>query len=92
MTVHRCTCGFTEASEDDEMIVDHFLRVFALEGDKGADGQVHLEGKPAWACLCGFRASMSGELDSHFLEMFIPVDRMDSGGVRHEVTHGEQRI
>jgi hypothetical protein len=60
--------------------------VFTPEDDKGADEQVHLEGDPALACLCGFRASMTGELDSHFLEMFIPADKMDSDGIEHKVT------
>jgi hypothetical protein len=69
-TAHRCTCGFTEADEDDETIGDHLLRVFTPAGDKGADGRVHLEGNPGLACLCGFKASTAGELDSHFLDMF----------------------
>ena len=92
MTAQRCTCGFTEADEVDETVVDHLLWVFTPQGDTGADGRVHLEGTSELTCLCGFRAGMAEELDSHFLEMFIPVDRMDSGGVRREVTHGEQRI
>src|SRR6185437_2741028 len=68
MTAQRCTCGFTEANADDETIVDHLLRVFTPDDDKGADGQVHLEGNRELACLCGFRAGTTGELDSHFLE------------------------
>ena len=88
MTIQRCMCGFTETNADDETIRDHFLRVFTPEDDKGADGQVHLEGDPELTCLCGFRASTAGELDSHFLEMFVPADRVDSGGVEHKATHG----
>jgi hypothetical protein len=83
MTVRRCKCGFTEANEDDETIGDHLLQVFTPEDDKGADGQVHLEGNPQLTCLCGYRASTAGELDSHFLETFVPADRMDAGGVEH---------
>jgi hypothetical protein len=85
MTAQRCTCGFTEANADDETIVDHLLRVFTPDDDKGADGQVHLEGNRELACLCGFRAGTTGELDSHFLEMFFPADRVDPGGVEHKV-------
>jgi hypothetical protein len=85
MTVQRCTCGFTEANEEGETFGDHLLRVFTPIDDKGADGQVHLEGSPELTCLCGFRASTAEELDSHFLEMFIPADGMDSGGVEHKV-------
>ena len=84
MSIHRCTCGFTEADGDDETIGDHFLRVFAPEDDKGVDGQVHLEGDPGLTCLCGLRASTAGELDSHFQEMFVPEDRVDSSGVEHQ--------
>lgn len=86
MTAQRCTCGFTESNGDDETIGDHLLRVFTPEDDKGADGQVHLEGDTGLTCLCGFRAHAAGELDSHFLEMFIPADRVDSGGVEHKAT------
>jgi hypothetical protein len=83
MTAQRCICGFTEADADDETIADHLLLVFAPEDDKGADGQVHLEGDPGLTCLCGFSASSAGELDSHFLEMFIPADRLDVSGIEH---------
>ena len=85
MTAQRCACGFTEADGDDETVVDHLLWTFTPQDNKGADGQVHLEGHPELVCLCGFRASTAGELDSHFLEMFIPADGMDSGGVEHQV-------
>jgi hypothetical protein len=81
----RCTCGFTEANGDDETLADHLLWVFTPEDDKDAGVQVHLEGDRELTCLCGFRASKTGELDSHFLEMFVPVDRVDSGGVEHTV-------
>jgi hypothetical protein len=66
--------------------------VFTPQGDTGADGRVHLEGTSELTCLCGFRAGMAEELDSHFLEMFIPADGIDSGGVEHKmicVTSGE---
>jgi len=86
MTAQRCTCGFTEATGDDETIGDHFLQVFTPEDEKGADGQAHLEGDPVLTCLCGFKASTTAELDSHFLEVFIPAERLDSGGVEHKVT------
>jgi hypothetical protein len=82
----RCSCGFTEVAGVDETIGDHLLRVFTPEGDKGPDGRVHLEGGPGLTCLCGFRALAAGKLDSHFLEMFVPADRVDSGGVEHTVT------
>jgi hypothetical protein len=85
MTAQRCTCGFTEADEVDETVVDHLLWVFTPQGDTGADGRVHLEGTSELTCLCGFRAGMAEELDSHFLEMFIPADGIDSGGVEHKV-------
>jgi hypothetical protein len=42
----RCSRGFTEAEGVDETIGDHLLQVFTPEGDKGADGQVHLERGP----------------------------------------------
>jgi hypothetical protein len=86
VTAQRCTCDFTEIDGDDETIGDHFLQVFTPEDDKGADGQVHLEGNPALMCLCGFRASTLEELDSHFLEMFVSADRVDANGVEHKVT------
>jgi hypothetical protein len=89
MTAQRCTCGFTEANPEGETIADHLLRAFTPEDDKGADGRVHLEGEPGLACLCGFRASVPAELDSHFLEIFIPASRVDSSGVEHKVI-GEQ--
>jgi hypothetical protein len=60
--------------------------VFTPEDDKGTDGQVHLEGDAELTCLCGLRASTPEELDAHFLEMFVPADRADSGGVEHKVT------
>jgi hypothetical protein len=75
MTVQRCMCGFTEADGDDETIRDHLLRVFTPEDGKGADGRVHLEGNPGLTCLCGFTADATGELDSHFLDMFAPANR-----------------
>jgi hypothetical protein len=81
----RCTCGFTETHGDDETIVDHFLRVFTPEDDKGADGQVHLEGNPGLTCLCGFKATTTKELDCHFLDMFIPADQVDPHGVEHKM-------
>ncbi len=81
----QCSCGFTVVNGDDETIEDHLLSVFTPEGDKGTDGQAHLEGEAELACLCGLRAGTAGELDSHFLEMFIPADRVDSGGVEHTV-------
>jgi hypothetical protein len=81
----RCTCGFIEADDGNETIDDHLLAVFTPEDDKGPDGQVHLEGNPRLTCLCGFSASSAGELDSHFLEIFAPADRLDSGGVEHTV-------
>jgi hypothetical protein len=86
MSGQRCTCGFTEPNKEGETIADHLLRVFTPEDDKGADGRVHLEGEPRLACLCGFQADAPEELDSHFLEMFIPADRVDPGGVEHKVT------
>jgi hypothetical protein len=92
MTAQRCTCGFTESNGDDEAIGDHLLRVFTLEDDTGTDGRVHLEGNPELTCLCGFRADTAEELDSHFLEMYIPADRMDSGGVEHKMIGNEGRI
>jgi hypothetical protein len=82
----KCTCGFTEAEGVDETIGDHVLRVFTPEDDKDADGQVHLEGDPGLTCLCGFRASATAELDSHFLEVFVPAGRVDPAGVEHVVT------
>jgi hypothetical protein len=81
----RCTCGFTEAEGMHETIGDHLLEVFAPEDDKGADGQAHFEGDPALTCRCGFRASTIAELDSHFLEMFVPAGRVGPGGVEHTV-------
>jgi hypothetical protein len=81
----RCSCGYNEATGDDETIEDHLLWVFTPEDDKGTDGQVHLEGEAKLACLCGLRASTAGKLDSHFLEVFIPANRVDSGGVEHTV-------
>lgn len=87
----RCSRGVTEANGDDETIGDHLLRVFAPDDDKGADGRVHLEGGPGPTCLCGLIAGAAGELDSHFLEMFIPAGRVDAGGVEHPVVPGEQR-
>ena len=86
MTAQRCTCGFTEANEDDETMEDHLLRMFTPEDDKGADGQVHMEGEPGLTCLCGFRGCTARELDSHVLEMFAPASRVDSAGVEHKVT------
>jgi hypothetical protein len=82
----RCSCGFTEANEFDETIADHLLRVFTPDDNRGADRQVHLEGSPGLACLCGFRATTPGELDSHFLEMFVPAGRVDASGVEHKGT------
>jgi len=87
----RCTCGFTEANGDDETIGDHLLRMFTPDDDKGADGRAHLEGDPGLTCLCGFIASTTGELDSHFLGAFVPADGVDGGGVEHKVAPGEQR-
>lgn len=82
----RCSCGFSEVAGADEAITDHLLKVFAPEDDKGAAGQVHLEGDPGLTCLCGFRASGTAELDSHFLQVFVPADRVDPAGVEHVVT------
>jgi hypothetical protein len=64
---------------------EYLLRVFTPADDKGTDGRVHLEGNPGLTCLCGFSASTAGELDAHFLEMFVPVGRADAGGVVHTV-------
>jgi hypothetical protein len=86
MNVQRCTCGFTEADGDDETTEDHLLRMFTAEDDRGADGLVHLEGNPKLTCLCGVSASTAAELDSHFLEVFVPVGRTDFGGIEHEMT------
>ena len=69
----------------DETIGDHLLEVFAPEDDMGADGQAHFEGDPALTCRCGLRASAIAELDSHFLEMFVPAGRAGPGGVEHTV-------
>jgi hypothetical protein len=85
MNAQRCTCGFTEAEGDGDTISDHLLAVFTPDDDVAPDGRVHLEGSQALACLCGFRASTVTELDSHFLEVFIPAERVDSGGVGHAV-------
>jgi hypothetical protein len=82
----RCSCGFTEPEGADETISDHLLEVFPPEDDKGADGRVHLEGDPGLTCLCGFKAGATGELDSHFLDMFAPANRVDPGGIEHTVT------
>ena len=84
MTVQRCTCGFTESNQGDETIGDYLLRVFTPDDDKGTDGQVHLERDSGLTCLGGFRAIKAAELDSHFLEMFIPADQVDSSGVEHK--------
>ena len=85
MTGSRCSCGFTEVAGTDETIGDHLRLVFTPDDDRGPDGKVHLEGEADLFCTCGIGGSAE-RLDSHFLEMFVPADRMDSGAVEHQVT------
>ncbi len=83
MTDTRCSCGFTEAADVDEMIGDHLFSVFAPDDDKGPDGVVHVEAEPDLTCLCGFAASTAEELDSHFLGVFTPADSLGQDGTEH---------
>jgi len=53
----------------------------------GNDGQVHLEGE-SLACLCGFSAATTKELDAHLLKGLTPYDAIGRDGDRHEIICG----
>jgi hypothetical protein len=81
MVAARCSCGFTELA--DEEMMDHLLRVFETDDQKGTDGLVHEEREPL-ACACGLSAITVEELDAHLLKAFTPVDAIGHDGKRHE--------
>ena len=78
----RCTCGFTETS--DETITDHLLEVFSPGDGTGTDGLVHLEGEQPLTCLCGFAGTTPRELDRHFLTAVTPPGSIGRDGDKHE--------
>jgi hypothetical protein len=81
MTAARCSCGYTELTDED--ITDHLLRVFEPADLKGNDGQVHEEREPL-TCACGLVAVTPDELDSHFLKAWTPNDALGRDGKKHE--------
>jgi len=94
----RPTCGRRDAEHgaapvggvpelEDEQITDHLQQVFESADMTGNDGQVHLEGE-SLACLCGFSAATTKELDAHLLKGLTPYDAIGRDGDRHEIICG----
>jgi hypothetical protein len=70
-------------SAEDEELIDHLLNVFAPADGTGNDGRAHDEAFPAPTCFCGFTADTTGEMDAHFLRVFILTDSIGPDGSRH---------
>jgi hypothetical protein len=80
MAGRQCWCGYDE--REDKLLADHLHEVFTPEDMRGSDGRVHEE-VGRLDCGCGFAARTPGQLDAHFLAVFMPGDGMDVNGTRH---------
>jgi hypothetical protein len=83
MSALRCECGFMAG--DAELIIDHFLEIFAPADDKASDGEVHVEWICNLTCKYGCPAGCARELDQHFLQVFRSDDNIGRDRNAHAV-------